>query len=119
MGTSHKNWWTGRVRHGVGQWFMGTGPAYMLASGLFRMAKPPVLLGGTANLWGYVRSAAQRKPRYGDAAFRKFLTRYQWDCLVRGKARATADLNRRQASAWSGGPPRRSGPAAAAETIAA
>ena len=25
MGTSHKNWWTGRVRHGVGQYFMGTG----------------------------------------------------------------------------------------------
>ena len=25
MGTSHKNWWTGRVRHGVGQYYMGTG----------------------------------------------------------------------------------------------
>ena len=100
MGTSHKNWWTGRVRHGVGQWFMGTGPAYMLASALFRMAKPPVVLGGTANLWGYVRSALQRRPRYGDAAFRSFLRRYQWDCLLRGKSRATADLNRRQATAW-------------------
>ena len=32
MGTSHKNWWTGRVRHGVGQYFMGTGVSYMLAS---------------------------------------------------------------------------------------
>ena len=104
MGTSHKNWWTGRVRHGVGQWFMGTGPAYMLASALFRMTKPPVLLGGTANLWGYIRSALQGKPRYGDAAFRRFLRRYQWDCLLRGKGKATADLNRRQLTAWSGTP---------------
>ncbi len=101
MGTSHKNWWTGRVRHGVGQWFMGTGPAYMLASALFRMTKPPVLLGGTANLWGYVRSAWQRKPRYGDAAFRRFLRSYQWACLLHGKDKATAALNRRQAPAWS------------------
>ncbi|HSV15005.1 MAG TPA: glycosyltransferase, partial [Tepidisphaeraceae bacterium] len=28
MGTSHKNWWTGRARHGSGQYFMGTGPIY-------------------------------------------------------------------------------------------
>ena len=33
MGTSHKNWWTGRVRHGVGQHYMGTGISYLLASG--------------------------------------------------------------------------------------
>ena len=26
MGTSHKNWWTGRTRHGFGQYFMGTAP---------------------------------------------------------------------------------------------
>src|SRR5687767_5176228 len=26
MGTSHKSWWTGRARHGRGQYFMGTGP---------------------------------------------------------------------------------------------
>ena len=30
MGTSHKNWWTGRARHGFGQYFMGTTPIYML-----------------------------------------------------------------------------------------
>jgi glycosyltransferase involved in cell wall biosynthesis len=104
MGTSHKNWWTGRVRHGVGQWFMGTGPAYLLASAAFRLAKPPVVLGSAAMVWGYLRSALHRKPRYGDKAFRKFLSRYQWDCLLRGKTRATADLNRQQQSAWNGRP---------------
>ena len=102
MGTSHKNWWTGRVRHGIGQYYMGTGPAYMLASALFRMTHPPVVIGGLAMLWGYVRSMAQRKPRYGDADFRKFLRRYQWQCLFTGKTRATLRLNARQASRWRG-----------------
>jgi hypothetical protein len=100
MGTSHKNWWTGRVRHGVGQYYMGTGPAYMLASALFRMTRPPVGVGGLAMLWGYVRSMAQRKQRYGDAQFRRFLRHYQWKCLLAGKRRATQALNERQASEW-------------------
>jgi biofilm PGA synthesis N-glycosyltransferase PgaC len=111
MGTSHKNWWTGRVRHGVGQYYMGTGPVYMLASSLFRVAHPPIVIGATAMLWGYVRSMLQRKPRYGDAAgdgpdaagrrFRGFLRRYQWQCLLRGKRRATQVLNEQQAAVWS------------------
>jgi glycosyltransferase involved in cell wall biosynthesis len=101
MGTSHKNWWTGRVRHGVGQYYMGTGPVYLLASAVFRMTRPPIGVGGLAMLWGYVRSAAQRKERYGDASFRKFLRRYQWQCLLRGKSRATRALNDQQAAEWS------------------
>ena len=100
MGTSHKSWWTGRVRHGVGQYFMGTSPAYMLASAAFRLPKAPVVLGSTAMVWGYIKSAWERKPRYGDASFRQFLRSYQWDSLLRGKARATERLNRRQSAAW-------------------
>ncbi|MDB5331873.1 MAG: glycosyl transferase family 2 [Phycisphaerales bacterium] len=102
MGTSHKNWWTGRVRHGVGQYFMGTGPAYMLASALFRMTRPPVLVGGVAMLWGYIKSMLGGKERYGDAAFRQFLRRYQWRCLAFGKARATRECNDRQSTVWNG-----------------
>ena len=101
MGTSHKNWWTGRVRHGVGQYFMGTGFSYMLASAVFRMTRPPIFVGGLAMLWGYVRSAiCAAKPAHGDAEYRRFLRRYQWDCLLRGKARATERLNRRQSMVW-------------------
>ena len=100
MGTSHKNWWTGRVRHGVGQYFMGTGFVYMLASALFRMTRPPVMVGGIAMLWGYMKSMVQRRQRYGDAAFRKFLRSYQWGCLCHGKPRATDKLNARQANVW-------------------
>lgn len=102
MGTSHNGWWTGRVRHGYGQYFMGTSPVYMVASALYRMTRPPAVMGGIAMLWGYFRSMAKRMPRYEDREFRAFLRRYQWNCLLRGKQRATNYLNRRQARVWDG-----------------
>jgi biofilm PGA synthesis N-glycosyltransferase PgaC len=95
MGSSQKSIWTGRMRHGYGQYFMGTGLVYMTASAVFRMAHPPYVLGGLAMWWGYVRSALRGAPRYDDLAFRRFLRRYQWQCLVRGKHRATEDLHAR------------------------
>jgi len=104
MGTSHKNWWTGRARHGAGQYFMGTDPMYMLASAIFRMSRPPIVMGGAAMLWGYARSWVGCVPRYSDKEFRRFLRRYQWNCLLRGKSRATARLNEAQASKWSRSP---------------
>ena len=97
MGSSQTSWWTGRVRHGFGQWFMGTGFAYMLASSVFRMTRPPYVVGGLGMLWGWLRSAVGRAPRYGDAEFRSFLRRWQWSALLRGKARALRDLEARQA----------------------
>jgi glycosyltransferase involved in cell wall biosynthesis len=100
MGTSHKNWWTGRVRHGIGQYFMGTGIAYLFASATFRLFRPPIIVGSLAMTWGYFKSMFQRKPRYGDAAFRKFLSDWQWASLKKGKNRATAELNEKQASIW-------------------
>jgi glycosyltransferase involved in cell wall biosynthesis len=105
MGTSHKNWWTGRVRHGVGQYYMGTGFSYMLASAMFRMTRPPVVVGGAAMLWGYVKSWVTRAPRYGDAEFRRFLRAYQWRCLLQGKKRATQRLNLSQQSRWQSSVP--------------
>jgi biofilm PGA synthesis N-glycosyltransferase PgaC len=100
MGTSHRNWWTGRVRHGFGHYFMGTGPVWMIASSAFRMTRPPVLIGGIAMLWGYFRSMVKGDPRYDGAEFRRFLRRYQWACLLKGKSRAVEDLNTRQAGLW-------------------
>jgi glycosyltransferase involved in cell wall biosynthesis len=93
MGSSHKGIFTGRMRHGFGQWFMGTSPAYMTASALFRMTRPPVLLGGLAMWWGYAKSMLTGRPRYDDVEFRRYLRRYQWDCLRRGKAEATRRIN--------------------------
>ncbi len=101
MGTSHKNWWTGRERHGIGQHFMGTSFIYMVASAIYRMTRPPLFSGGAAMMLGYTRSAWERRPQYGDPAFREFLHQYQWSCLIRGKAAATERLNRRQSTIWS------------------
>jgi hypothetical protein len=79
---------------------MGTVPAYMIASALFRLFHPPIFVGSAAMLWGYFRSMAQRKPRYGDATFRRFLHEYQWKCLLKGKHKATAEVNARQRAQW-------------------
>ncbi|MGN6627375.1 MAG: glycosyltransferase [Tepidisphaeraceae bacterium] len=100
MGTSHKSWWTGRVRHGFGQYFMGTGLTYMLASCAFRLFHPPIIVGSLAMLWGWVRSAWRREPRYSDLAFRRFLRRYQWQCLLLGKHRATRRVEQQSAKNW-------------------
>ena len=57
-------------------------------------------------LQGYFGSMIRGRPRYGDAEFRRFLRRYQWACIFKGKARATDDLNLRQAPLWNPeGPP--------------
>jgi hypothetical protein len=101
MGTSHKNWWTGRVRHGVGQYFMGTGPFYMLASAVYRLPHPPMVIGSIAMMWGYLKSFFTGKQRYGDREFRKFLRRYQWRCLLAGKSRATEELNQQTQERWN------------------
>jgi glycosyltransferase involved in cell wall biosynthesis len=100
MGSSHKSIAAGRRRHGYGQWFMGTGFAYMAASALYRMTKPPRVRGGLAMWWGYVRSALRREPRLEDPEFRRFLRRYQRRMLFRGKRRATETVEAEQASSW-------------------
>jgi biofilm PGA synthesis N-glycosyltransferase PgaC len=110
MGSSQHGIIVGRKRHGFGQYFMGTSVLYMTASAVFRATRPPYLTGGAAMWWGYMRSALQRKPRFGDAAFRTFLRRYQLECLLLGKARATEKTNDRQKAAWHPGSPSPSGP---------
>ncbi len=88
MGSSQDNIFVGRMRHGYGQYFMGTGPVFMLASAVFRLNQKPYVLGSLAMLWGWIKAALQRKPRYQDLAFRRFLRRYQWRALLLGKRRA-------------------------------
>jgi len=100
MGSSHKGLVTGRLRHGFGQYFMGTSLTYMTASAVFRMMRPPLIIGGMAMWWGYVKSMLARAPRYGDEEFRRFLRRYHWRCLLLGKAEATRRLNATQQAVW-------------------
>ncbi len=106
MGSSQQSIWTGRMRHGFGQYFMGTPLDYITVSCLFRMTVPPYVLGGLASWWGYVRSTLKREPRYEDQAFRRFLRRYQRRCLLLGKRRATDEIDRRSRGRAATGVPR-------------
>lgn len=100
MGSSHKGIWRGRLRHGEGQHFMGTSLAYMTASAAYRMTRPPVFKGGLAMWLGFAGAALKRRERLEDPQFRRFLRRYQWAMLLRGKRRATERLEAEQARAW-------------------
>ena len=103
MGSSHKGIWHGRMRHGFGQYFMGTSLAYMTASATYRMSRPPLVVGGLAMWWGFVRSMLTGVERFEDPEFRRFLRRYQWLGLLRGKAFATARTNEERAALWDPG----------------
>ena len=100
MGSSQKGIWTGRVRSGYGQYFMGTAPVYLLASTIFRLQKHPIVVGSLAMLWGYFSSALRGVGRYDDLEFRKFLRSYQYACLWLGKRRATRKFDDAQAAVW-------------------
>mgnify|MGYP002629937279 CR=1 FL=1 len=100
MGSSQVSLWTGRKRHGFGQWFMGTSLAYMTASALYRTTRPPFLVGGLAMWIGYMEACLARKPRYEAPGFRPFMRRFQLSCLLRGKQRALDLIHGEQAEIW-------------------
>jgi biofilm PGA synthesis N-glycosyltransferase PgaC len=100
MGSSQQSMFAGRMRHGFGQYFMGTGLGYMTASALYRMTRPPYLIGGIGMWLGYVKSMLARPKRLEDPTFRSFLRRYQWSCLLHGKTNATNRLNDQRSSFW-------------------
>jgi len=92
-GSSQHSVYTGRMRHGFGQYFMGTGFLYMLASAMSRLNEKPYVLGSLAMLWGWLKSALLRKQRYDDPEFRKFLNRFQMRSLLVGKRRAIEEIH--------------------------
>lgn len=101
MGSSHKGIWHGRMRHGFGQYFMGTSLAYMTASAIYRMTHPPVIIGGLGMWCGFVKSMFEGAERFDDPAFRRFLRQYQWRGLLNGKAAATRKTNEERAGLWN------------------
>ena len=100
MASSEKNIWTGRVRAGFGQYFMGTWPIYLLAVVVYRLPAYPAVIGSAAMLWGYLTSWSKGLPRYDDLEFRSFLRSYQKACLRIGKRAATAQVNAERAALW-------------------
>ncbi len=99
MGSSQQNILVGRMRHGAGQYFMGTGALYMAASAVFRLVEYPYVIGGLAMFWGWLKSALVRAPRYEHAGFRAFLREYHWRALLVGKQRAAEAMRARSAGA--------------------
>lgn len=87
MGSSEVGIWRGRRRWGFGKWFMGSSPLYVLAVSTYRMIERPFVIGGVGILWGYIGSALSGKARFPDPAFRRHLRNYEFESLIRGKAR--------------------------------
>lgn len=103
MGTSEKGVFTGRKRHGFGQYFMGTIVPYILLSAAYRATQRPFVIGGLGILVGYFQSMLRGTERYADMEFRRYLARYQWMVLRQGKAAAIAKLDREGEKIWAGG----------------
>jgi biofilm PGA synthesis N-glycosyltransferase PgaC len=100
QGASYKGIWTGRLRAGFGQYFMGTSPLYYMAAATYRLPTHPVLIGSAAMLWGYLKSWFKGLPRYEDQEFRRFLRSYQHACLRMGKRSATDRIDAERSHLW-------------------
>ena len=101
MGSSHRGILHGRARHGRGQYLMGSSPVFMLASCVYRLPKAPFVIGAVATLWGYAAACATRPARGEDEEFRRFVRRYQWRALLRGKMRAAQSIETEMAGVWT------------------
>lgn len=84
MGSSSKSIFHGRLRWGRGQWFMGTHPLYIIASGVYRTHERPFVIGGLLIIAGYALAALKGERRYEDLAFRKHLHKWQLERLRLG-----------------------------------
>lgn len=102
MGSSQTSIYTGRRRHGFGQYFMGTDPIYFTATAVKNMLQPPYVLGGLATLQGFIGAWLRGEKQYDDPELRSFIRSYQRRALLKGKARAVAEIEARQASAFTG-----------------
>ena len=100
MGSSQKGIFTGRARHGFGQWFMGSSFHYFAATAAFRMTRRPYVAGGVSMLYGYLKAAFEGQPRYHDTEFRKMLQRYQSRALIVGKRRAIEEIDKMYEPKW-------------------
>lgn len=94
MGSTQQSIYAGRMRHGYGQYFMGTGFLWMVATAVFRIPEKPYVIGGLFILWGWLKSWIKGMPRYEEPGFREFLRRYQWRALWVGKKRAIEEIHR-------------------------
>lgn len=98
MGSSQTSIYTGRRRHGFGQWFMGADPLYYAATCVFRMRERPYVLGGLAMMQGYLAAWLRGDRRLDDAELRAFIRTYQRRALRMGKAKAVRQIEAERAA---------------------
>lgn len=94
MGSSQNNIFVGKIRHGFGQYFMGTSLLYMLASTFYRFKEYPLFIGAICSLYGYLKSAITRQRQFGTTDFRLFLKKYQFKVLTSGRQSAMEKVRR-------------------------
>ncbi len=100
MGSSEKNIYAGRKRHGYGQYFMGSSLSFITISAISRLMSQPRLTGSAMMWWGYVEAMLKREPRYDDPDFIRFLRRWQWMSLTMGTKRATKKIDEARKEVW-------------------
>ena len=100
MGSSQVNIYTGRIRHGYGQYFMGGSLLYSFAAAIYRIPHPPIVIGGFLSFWGHLRSILKGEPQYENKEFKRYLSMYQRRALLYGKRRATKQIEDNLADTW-------------------
>ena len=100
MGSSDRGIIHGRRRLGEGYWFIGAAPLFVLASAVYRLRHRPALLGSLATIQGYTKAWLAGAPRYEDAQFRRYLRRYHFAMLTRGRRRALELFDQEAERTW-------------------
>lgn len=89
MGSSQKNIYLGRIRHGKGQFHLGAHPVFFLASSLYRAVNQrPYVTGTLFSIYGYVSAWLRGEDRFGGRDMTAFVRTYQMRALRTGKAEA-------------------------------
>lgn len=107
MGSSEKGIYRGRVRGGLGLWFIGNSLIYVAARSISRLNERPRVIGALCTFWGYLQGLLTRHERYGDAVYRREVRRFERRVLLHGKKRTIEMYNQeimnRRRCAESGG----------------
>ena len=95
VGSSEENVYHGRVRAGMGRWFIGYSVPFVLVMAASRTVRPPYVIGSLLMLFGYFRSMWRSEPRAGDESYRRYVRRFQLRVLRHGKNLVLAEENAR------------------------
>ena len=101
MGSSQTSIYTGRRRHGFGQYFMGSDPLYFFATAVFRSLEAPYVLGGLSMLQGYLGAWMRGERQLEDPELRAFIRAYQRRALIAGRAKAVAEIEADRAALFN------------------